>query len=224
MCNQCWYEVLPVCGQLVFIMPTVFVRIQMGFCVPTMKVVFMYWCRLLPGAVQTWPRWAHYILIWVILYCVTLKRKDKLFCLKDVITFLKHPKEMLWDVIIKIWAFSFQDGNGVDGTEGKGKVEEREPGFLPDHYAECYPGYHQSLATYISDDEDYSKMDTRGKRLSRYCFDYLLGLIAVHLIASYFPQEFILISSAFQEILTTSAKILQMELGYLSVVPTSVVY
>ncbi|GMH35136.1 hypothetical protein BSKO_03004 [Bryopsis sp. KO-2023] len=64
----------------------------------------------------------------------------------------------------------------AEGRDAEGQAndngEERDPGFLPDHYAECYPGYHQTYATYISDDdEDYSKMDTRGKRLSRYQFD-----------------------------------------------------
>eukprot|EP00803_Ostreobium_quekettii_P003924 evm.model.scf_1664.2 EVM.evm.TU.scf_1664.2 scf_1664:24737-30361(+) len=55
----------------------------------------------------------------------------------------------------------------------EGDDRERDPGFLPEHYAECYPGYHDSFAAEVvdSDDEDYGQMDTKGKGLSRYNFD-----------------------------------------------------
>ena len=45
-----------------------------------------------------------------------------------------------------------------------------DPTSLPDHYAECYPGFHQSYSAAVvdSDDEDFSHMDARGKGVSRY--------------------------------------------------------
>ena len=57
----------------------------------------------------------------------------------------------------------------MDRRTGK----EIDPSSLPDHYAECYPGFHQSYAGAVvdSDDEDFSHMDARNKGVSRYSFE-----------------------------------------------------
>lgn len=49
---------------------------------------------------------------------------------------------------------------------------EKDPAYVSDAYAECYPGYHNYSGTVVdSDEEDYTHMDTREKGRSRLDFD-----------------------------------------------------
>ena len=70
-------------------------------------------------------------------------------------------------------ASSFPRDNNQGAGKKPGDDREKDPGFLPVHYAECYPGYHDTYAATVvdSDDEDFTKMDTRGKGLSRLVCD-----------------------------------------------------
>ncbi len=48
------------------------------------------------------------------------------------------------------------------GQMKEADARERDPGFVSDAYAECYPGYHDfATAVVDSDDEDYQAMDSK---------------------------------------------------------------
>lgn len=61
-----------------------------------------------------------------------------------------------------------------DETKWRSKVadeKEKDPNYVDDFYSECYPSYMAFAQEVVdSDDEDYTKMDTRGKGASRYDF------------------------------------------------------
>ncbi|KAK9810192.1 hypothetical protein WJX72_006465 [[Myrmecia] bisecta] len=51
-------------------------------------------------------------------------------------------------------------------------AREKDPAFVSDAYAECYPGYHEyATAVVDSDDENFNDMDSKEKGKSRYDFD-----------------------------------------------------
>eukprot|EP00884_Botryococcus_braunii_P006803 jgi/Botrbrau1/16123/Bobra.7_2s0083.2 len=64
-------------------------------------------------------------------------------------------------------------GRAASSKQANGSSSrERDPGYVSDAYAECYPGYHTFAATVVdSDEEDYTHMDTRDKGRSRLDFD-----------------------------------------------------
>ena len=48
------------------------------------------------------------------------------------------------------------------GQMKEADARERDPSFVSDAYAECYPGYHDfATAVVDSDDEDYQAMDSK---------------------------------------------------------------
>jgi hypothetical protein len=49
---------------------------------------------------------------------------------------------------------------------------EKDPAYVSDAYAECYPGYHEYAGTVVdSDEEDFTHMDGKEKGRSRIDFD-----------------------------------------------------
>lgn len=62
---------------------------------------------------------------------------------------------------------------GKTKKEKKDAAKEIDSSVLPDHYAECYPGFHQSYAGVVvdSDDEDLNQTDSKIKQTSRHDFE-----------------------------------------------------
>eukprot|EP00210_Caulerpa_lentillifera_P002537 g2434.t1 len=68
-----------------------------------------------------------------------------------------------------------QDSSSKDRARRivKEGIKEIDPSVLPDHYVECYPGFHQSYAGVVvdSDDEDFNRLDSSNKQTSRHEFE-----------------------------------------------------
>ena len=60
----------------------------------------------------------------------------------------------------------------LQASRKEADARERDPSYISDAYAECYPGYH-SYATAVvdSDDEDLSHMDSKDRGKSRADFE-----------------------------------------------------
>ena len=66
-------------------------------------------------------------------------------------------------------------GRREDGKQAARRevdARERDPNYVSDAYAECYPGYHEYAPAVVdSDDEDLSHMDTKDKGQGRADFE-----------------------------------------------------